>query len=77
MENWDKIKKSSQWVNVGFQPQGENREAKHFAYNFVTKNAGDVLNFSMKLIDDKNRDIEFKTGEKKFPIIEFMIGFLA
>ena len=43
----------------------------------MTKNAGDVLNFSMKLIDDKNRDIEFKTGEKKFPIIEFMIGFLA
>ena len=43
----------------------------------MIKNAGDVLNFSIKLIHDKYRDIEFETGEKKFPIIESMIGFLA
>ena len=38
IENRSEIKKSSRWVNVEFQPQGENSEAKHFAYNFVTKN---------------------------------------
>ena len=57
------------WISVA--------RRKHFAYNFVIKNAGDVLNFSIKLIHDKYRDIEFETGEKKFPIIESMIGFLA
>ena len=65
IENWDEIKKSSRWVNVEFQSQGENREATHFPYNFMTKNVGDVLNFSIKLIDDKNSDIEFEAGEKK------------
>ena len=65
IENWDEIKKSSRWVNVEFQSQGEIMEARHFPYNFMTKNAGDVLNFSIKLTDDKNTDIEFEVGEKK------------
>ena len=25
----------------------------------------------------KKNDIEFETGEKKFPIMEFLVGFLA
>ena len=28
----------------------------------MTRNSGDIL--SIKLIDDKNKDIEFETGEK-------------
>ena len=56
--------------------QRENREVKYFAYNFVTRNPGDILNFSIKLIDNKNKDIAFEKGGKKFPIIEFMIAFL-
>ena len=56
--------------------QRENREVKYFAYNFVTRNTGDILNFFIKLIDNKNKDIAFEKGGKKFPIIEFMIAFL-
>ena len=41
-----------------------NREAKNFAYNFVTKSTGDVLNFWIRMIGDKN--IEFGRGEKNF-----------
>ena len=41
------------------------------------KNTGDALSFMLRLIDDKNNDIEFELGKKKFPIIEFLIGFLA
>ena len=57
--------------------QSGNREAKHFSYNFKTKNAGDVLNFLLELLGNKNKDIEFVNGNKKFPIINFSIEFLA
>lgn len=64
-------------MNVEFQVQSDNREAKYFAFNFMMKNTGDALSFMLRLIDDKNNDIEFELGKKKFPIIEFLIGFLA
>ena len=65
MKNWNEIKKSSRWVNVEFQAQGDNREAKHFGCNFIRENTGDMLSFTLKLVDDKNNDIEFESGEKK------------
>ena len=77
IENLDEIRKSSRWVNAEFKSQGGNREAKHFTYNFMTKNTGEELNFSIRLIEDKNRNIEFQTREKKIPIVEFMTRFLA
>ena len=55
-----------QWVAINFQAQGDNREAKHFSYNFMTKNTGDVLNFMLKLIDDENKEIKFEDKEKNF-----------
>ena len=65
------------WVNVNFQAQSDNRDAKHFLYNFLIKNTRDVLNFTMKLIDDNNKDTEFEDGEKKFAILYFLIKFIA
>ena len=52
-----------------------NSQTQHFASNFVTKNVGNILDFGIKLIDDK--EIEFEDGEKKFSIIDFLIKFLA
>ena len=57
IKNRNEIEKSSQWVNVNFQAQGNNRDAKHFSYGLITKNTGDVLNFTLKLIDDENNKI--------------------
>ena len=65
------------WVNVNFQVQGDNRDAKHFLYNFITKSPGDVLNFMLKLIDNENKEIKFEDNEKKFPIVNFFLKFLA
>ena len=65
IKNGNKIKKCLQWVNVNFQVQGDNRDAKHFSYIFITKNTGDVNNFTLKLIDDENKEIEFEDKEKK------------
>ena len=50
---------------------------QYFANNFITKNAGDILDFGIKLIDDNNKKIEFADGEKKFPIVNFLTEFLA
>ena len=77
IKNWNEIKKYLRWVNVNFQAQGDNRDAKHFSYNFITKNTGDVLNFTLKLIDDENKEIKFEDKEKKFPIVNFLLEFLA
>ena len=53
IKNWNKMKKSLRWVNVNFQAQGGNRGAKRFSCNFIRKNTVNVLNFTLKLIDDK------------------------
>ena len=39
IKNWNKIKKSSRGVNINFEAQGDNRDSKHFSYNFITKNS--------------------------------------
>ena len=77
IENWNKIKKSSGWVNINFQSQKDNKNTSHFSYNLVTNNKEDLLNFRPKLVDTGNKEIDFGNGEKKFPIINFMIEFLA
>ena len=77
IENWNDIKKSSRWVNVNFQSQKDNTNARHFSYNFIANNKDDLLNFKLKLVDTDNKLIEFASGEKKFPILNFMTEFLA
>ena len=77
IEKWEEIKNSSRWVNVNFQAQNDNRQTKHFSYEFLTKNRRDLLNFSLRLVDPDNKDIKFIDGEKKFPILNFLIEFLA
>lgn len=54
------MKSSSCWVNVSFQRHKENRQARHI----LTKNKRNLLNFTIKLIDSKNKEIEFIDGEK-------------
>ena len=77
IEIWNEIEKSSRRVNVNFQPQRDNKNARHFFYNFITNNKDDQLNFKLKLVDTDNKLIEFAQGEKKIPILNFMIEFLA
>ena len=67
INNWEKILKTSRWVNVSFQPPLGNRQMQHFANNFITISGGDILDFGIKLIDDNNKKIESADGEKKIP----------
>ena len=62
-------------VNVRFPSHEENRQAKHFLYNILTKNKSNLLNFTVKLIGSKKKEIEFIDCEK-IPIINIWIKFL-
>ena len=36
-----------------------------------------MLNFTLKLIDDEYKEIKFEDKEKKFPIVNLLLEFLA
>ena len=76
VENWDAIKQTSKWVDITFQGQTDNKNTTHPSFSFVSSNKHDVLNFSLKLVDTNNKIIKFIEGEKKFPILEFIMEFL-
>ena len=76
IENWSNLKQSSRWVDVTFQEQIENKNTLHPTFSFISTNKEDVLTFSLKLVDTDNNIIKFTEGDKKFPILEFMIEFI-
>ena len=59
------------WVKVNFQTQGNNKDAKHFSYNFITENTRYVLSFTLKLIDDENKEIKFDSSEEESKTIVY------
>ena len=77
IENWDTLKQSSKWVDITFQEQIESKNTSHTSFSFISNNKEDVLGFSLKLVDCNNKIIKFAEGEKKFPILEFIIEFLG
>ena len=60
IKNWKEMKKLLRWVNVQFQQWINNRQSKSFTCIFKTKDKEDVLNFSLKLIDEKNEEMKLK-----------------
>ena len=36
-----------------------------------------MLNFSLKLTEDENKEIKFEDKKKKFPIVNFFVKFSA
>ena len=47
------IKKITEMGNCSCQQQIHNRQAKHFSYDFKTKNREEILNFLLPLTDKK------------------------
>ena len=77
IENWSTLKQDSKWVDITFQEQVENKNTEHPSFSFISNNKEDVLGLSLKLVDTNNKIIKFANGEKKFPILEFLIEFLG
>ena len=77
ISNWKEIKGQAIWINVAFKDQKERNNNSHLCFPFVTRSLNDLLSFSTYLHDDKNKEIEFNSGEKKISILNFKIdGFL-
>ena len=65
INSWQEIKGQSNWINATFRDQKEINNNSHMCFPFVTKSLNDLLNFSIYLQDDKNKEIEFNSGGKK------------
>ena len=45
----------------------------HLCFPFIMKSLNDLLSFSIYLQHNKNKEIEFNSGEKKISILNFQI----
>ena len=73
INNWEKIKGQSIWVNVHFKDHKEINNNSHLCFPFVTRSFSDLTSFSIFLQDDQNKKTEFNEGEKKISIFNFQI----
>ena len=64
---WNKIKGKSLWINATLEEQREINNNRQLCFPFMTLTLNDLLNFSINLIDDNNKQIEFASNEKKSP----------
>ena len=73
INNWKEIKGQSIWVSASFKDQKEINNNSHLCFPFVTRSLKDSTTFSIYWQDDKNKKIEFNSGEKKVSILNFQI----
>ena len=71
INNWNKIKGQSLWITAMLEEQRELNNSRHLCFSFMTLTLNDLLDFSINLIDDKNKEIEFASNEKKISILNF------
>ena len=73
INSWDNIKGKSLWVNATFNEQEEINNSKHLCFSLMTSSLNNLLNFSINLIDNKNKQINFTSGKNKITILNFKI----
>ena len=73
IENWDKIKNKSHWLNVKLTDSLIPIAAKHFAFSFEAQDFNNLLNFEYSLLNDKGGLLKFADGVTKIPALNFSI----
>ena len=71
INNSEEIKGQSLWINVALKEQKEINNSRHHCFPFTTLTLNYLLKFSIKLIDDNNKQVEFKDIETKISILNF------
>ena len=71
INNWDKIKGQSLWINATLEKQKEVNNSWHLCSPFTTTTSSNLLNFSINLVDDHNKQITFADNEKKNKYTKF------
>ena len=77
IENWEYIKEKLLWVNVNFNRLEEVKSAGNFCFPFKTTSLSYLLSFSIYLIDDDNKPIEFVSSGNKISILHFKIDVFS
>ena len=65
------IKGQSLWINATLEEQKEITNSRHLCFPFTTSTLNDLLNFSINLIDNNNKQITFEDNEKKKRVLNF------
>ena len=65
IRDWTKIKEKSRWINIIFNNSENPILAKHFAFAFETVYLNDLLNFQLRLLDNKAKPIKFVSHKKQ------------
>ena len=65
INSWREIKGQPIWINTTLNDQKEINNNSHLCFRFVTRSLNDLLSFSIYLQDDKDKEIEFNSGEQK------------
>ena len=73
INNWKEIKGQSTWINAAFKDQKEINNNSHLCFPFATKSLNDLVSFSIYLVDDNDKELDFTAGEKKISILNFQI----
>ena len=53
------MKGQALWINATLEEQREINNSRHLCFPFMTLTLNDLLNFSINLIGDNNKEIEF------------------
>ena len=77
IDNWEKTKGDSHWINVLLTDSTYIIAAKHFAFGFQTADLQNLLNFEYSRVDDQGKLIQFKQGEEKIPALNFTIQIVS
>ena len=54
-----------------FTEQEQTNNSEHLCFSFKTLSLSNLRNFSINLIDDRNKQIELSSGEQKISILNF------
>ena len=73
INNWKYVKEKSFWVNVNFDETDQINNSEHIYFTFETSLLNDFLDFSINLIGDNSKAIEFNASEEKISILNFKI----
>ena len=73
INNWEEIKGQSLQINATLEDQKEINNSRRLCFSFSTLSLNDQLNFSVILLGDNNKEIEFYANEKKISVFNFKI----
>ena len=76
ISNWNEIRGQSIWIRVAFKDQEEINNNSHLCFPFMNRSLNDLTSFSIYLPDDKNKEIEFESGEQKTKHFELSNWYL-